>query len=402
MKKNISSRIAKWMSLAGAAAVAMPAGLHAEEHGNAEGLEPVLSSVSDLQLKGSFGAEFGASSSNRNRGLGPTQNYHTFNISHLRLGIEGDVHDDFQFDTVLSLLPSVAAGGTVINDLGGEGAGVNLYHATLTYSGLDFVDLSVGYEFPRFGMEAYAHDEDLITIMRSVLSTTLRPSQHTGVSAHGDWDIFDYRVGVYNSEADGSANQSGSYPNSYLFNLSGGVDLDEYVRAIHDDLSADLRADFIYNDEAGTTNTAELYKNAFALGTNIEFMDVNVAYEYIWARSTAPGPRPRVQGYILTPSYFITDDLQAVVRYERVRNTEGSTAGSTLLGHNAYAADVQGVPAAAAGNKYQALYLGSNYYMYEDRLKLMGGIELAELRDTEGANTQSRTHTLMTAVRMQF
>ncbi len=365
-----------------------------------EGLEPVLSSVSDLRIKGSFGAEFGAASANRNRDRAAnTEDYHSFNISHIRLGAEASVYEDFHFDTVLSLLPN----GNIIHDLGGEGAGANLYHATLTYTGLDYVDLSVGYAFPRFGMEAYAADEGLVTITRSALTSTLRPAQHTGLAAHGEWDIVDYHVGVYNSDAGGGANASGVYPVSYLFNVSGGVDLDEYVQALHEDLTLDLRADFIYNDEAGGFGPAgEPYKNAFAVGANTTFMGFDITYEYLWARATNVAGfagRPQVRGYYIMPTYYVTDNFQAVARYERIRNTEGS-AGNMLLGHNVYAADISGI--AGAGNKYQAVYLGGNYYMNDDRVKLMGGVELAELRDTVGANFQSRTHTAMTAVRMHF
>lgn len=404
MKKR-NHRSYQWAAVGVASLVtAGVSGLHAQENGVPEGLEPVLSSVGGLTVKGSFGAEFGAASANRNRDRGPnTEDYHTFNISHARLGAEASVYDDFHFDTVFSILPSSST-ANMVNDLGGEGPGVNVYHATLSYTGFEATDLTFGYAFPRFGLEAYAADEDLITITRSMLSTTVRPAQHTGLAAHGDWDIFDYHVGIYNGNASGGENASGNYPVSYLFNLSGGVDLDEYARALHEDLSADLRADFIYNDETGGFGAGggEFYKNAVALGTNVEFMGVDVSYEYMWARATDVAgfaTRPRVRGYSLMPSYFVTDNFQAVARYERIRNTDGG-AGATLLGHNAYAADISGI--AGTGNKYQALYLGGNYYLHGENVKLMGGLELAEVRDTAVANFQSRTHAAMTAVRMQF
>ena len=400
----------KYISLLGAAALVVPAGLNAQDNGVPEGLQPVLSSVSDLTIKGSFGAEFGASAANRNRGNAPADSFSTFNVSHLRLGVEATVYDDFHFDTVLSMLPS--SFNPTINDLGGEGAGVNLYHATLTYTGFDVTDLTFGYAFPRFGREAYADDEDLITITRSMLSTTLGPSQHTGLAAHGDWDIFDYHVGIYNSDAGGGENASGVYPVSYLFSLSGGVDLDEYARALHEDLTADLRVDYIYNDEAGGFGPGggEPYKNAFAVSTEVGFMGVDVLYEYMWARAnnTLGLPsRPKVHGYSITPSYFVTDRFQAVVRYERMRNTEapaigagtGGVAGGAF-GHNAYAGNIAGI--ANFANKYQAIYLGGNYYLHGENVKLMAGLELAEARDTVVNNFQSRTHTAMTALRMQF
>ncbi len=407
-----SLRLKKYVALLGTAALVVPTGLNAQDNGVLEGLQPVLSSVSGLTIKGSFGAEFGASAANRNRGNAPADSFSTFNVSHLRLGVEATVYDDFHFDTVLSMLPS--SFNPTINDLGGEGAGVNLYHATLTYTGFDVTDLTFGYAFPRFGREAYADDEDLITITRSMLSTTLRPSQHTGLAAHGDWDIFDYHVGIYNSDAGGGENASGVYPVSYLFSLSGGVDLDEYARALHEDLTADLRVDYIYNDEAGGFGPGggEPYKNAFAVSTEVGFMGINVLYEYMWARAETSGlgfsgvgdaGRPQVRGYALTPSYFVTDRFEAVGRYERIRNTEVAP-GNILLGHNAYAADIAGIgpagaPGALAGSKYQAVYLGGNYYLHEEYVKLMGGLELAELR---GPGMQSRTHTVMTALRMQF
>ncbi len=397
------------MSVLGAAAIAAPYTTSAQEHNALEGLEPVLSSVSGLTLKGSIGAEYGISDGTRNRGpgLGKSENYHTFNLAYLRLGVEATVYDDFHFDTVLSILPS---SGNIVNDLGGRqgviSPGVNLHRATLTYTGFDVTNLTFGHAHPRFGMEAYRADEDLYTITRSLLSAALGPLQHTGLWAHGEWDIFDYHVGIYNHDSFGGTNYSGAYPVGYLFNLSAGADLDEYARALHEDLSVRVRADFIYNDEAGATlgENREPYKNAYALGANVGFMGLNVAYEYIWARATnvAGFPnRPRARGYYLMPSYFVTDEFEVVVRYERMRNTEGN-AGAAALFHNHYAADVVGIE--QPGNKYQAIYFGGNYYLYGDNVKIMGGVEFAELKgDTAGTgNFQSRSQTAMTALRMMF
>ncbi len=377
----------------------IPAGLNAQNDAM-DALEPVLSSVSDLRLKGSFGAEFGASSANRNRGgAGNTESFHTFNISHVRFGAEATVYDDFHLDATVSLLPTF---GNVIHDLGGEGAGVNLYHATLSYTGFEVTDLTFGYMFPRFGLERNTADEDIITITRTALTGLVTPFQHTGVAAHGDWDIFNYHVGLYNGDAGGGTNPSQQYPVGYLFNLSGGVDLDEYAAALHEDLSADLRVDFLYNDEVGTGAGGEAFKNAVAIGTNVSFLGIDVTYEYMWARATnnlGLPVRPKVHGYYIMPSYYLTDRFQAVARYERMRNTEGNVIGGAFS-HNVYAADVAGI--STGGNKYQAIYLGGNYYLHGENVKLMAGLELAELRNTTTTNFQSRTHTAMTALRMQF
>ena len=409
-----SLRLNKYVALLGAAALVAPAGLNAQNDNVPEGLQPVLSSVSDLTIKGSFGAEFGASGVNRNRGNAPADSFSTFNVSHLRLGVEATVYDDFHFDTVLSMLPS---GPSIAHDLGERqffvNPGVNLYRATLTYGAFEPFDVTLGYDRPRFGIEASRADEDLNTITRSVLSTGIGPRQHTGVSIHGEWDILDYHAGIYNADAGSSSNAPGVYPVSYMFTLGGGVDIDEWAQIIHPDLAADVRVDYIHVDETGGFGPpagipaipafpgSAWYKQAVAIGADVDFAGLNVTYEYMWARANDQlgfAARPRVRGFVITPSYFLTDDFEIVGRYERIRNTEVNTIGG-LLPHNAYANSINGLQPPFGGSKYQAVYLGGNYYLHEEYVKLMGGLELAELR---GPGMQSRTHTAMTALRMQF
>jgi hypothetical protein len=74
-------------------------------------------------------------------------------------------------------------------------------------------------------------------------------------------------------------------------------------------------------------------------------------------------------GLSITPTYDLCENLQFVARYQ-VASSDGSLSAAKRYESNA------GV---GSGDLYNAFYAGFNYFIYDQKLKLMGGVEYADM-----------------------
>ena len=84
-------------------------------------------------------------------------------------------------------------------------------------------------------------------------------------------------------------------------------------------------------------------------------------------------------GFYVMPSYDITKQLQVVARYQFGTSSEEDG----LSAQKRYERDA-GV---GSGDQYQAIYGGLNYYLCEHKLKLMAGVEYADMDGSDDALT---------------
>lgn len=83
------------------------------------------------------------------------------------------------------------------------------------------------------------------------------------------------------------------------------------------------------------------------------------------------GPRDDADGLNIQPSYYVTDTLQIVGRYQIAEASD-----PTGLSSQARYERPAGLP---AGHSYRATYLGLNYYLADHRIKFMVGYEDAAM-----------------------
>lgn len=76
-------------------------------------------------------------------------------------------------------------------------------------------------------------------------------------------------------------------------------------------------------------------------------------------------------GINIQPSYFLTDKLQLVGRYQLAMSDDEKG----LSGQRRY----ERAAGSPSGDQYQAGYLGLNYYLAGHRAKLMTGVEYADM-----------------------
>ena len=325
-------------------------------------LTPNRGTISELKVRGRIQGQY-AFSDGSNSG-----DYSTFELRRVRLGVQGKIYDDWSFLVEANLLSDV-----------------DLDSATLTYTAIPEAQITFGKAQSRFGHEDNTSSASILTLERSRLSGLFGGSKPLGLRVHGDVGFFSYYIGVYNGSSV-STSRMASETDGFLYNASVGFSLDELVP---DTMKLHLRLDYLHNgDEDGYYR----FEDAFAGSVHFMTGPFDLRSEYMWGEDHAGG---KVRGFYIMPSYYlILEKLQVVVRYERARATDG-----TSLGVNRYADRVPG--SYRSGDAYEAGYVGLNYYIHGDNLKLMAGVERAESK-SRSSDLKGRTTTFITGARMQF
>jgi phosphate-selective porin OprO/OprP len=210
------------------------------------------------------------------------------------------------------------------------------------------------------------------------------PGPTTGVSFSGSYEMFQYGAGIYT----GRANVNPDGWDRYLYNGSMGISLDRWMPEKH---KLSFRLDGIANDDTGAIFG---FETGVAASAHYLWGPFDLRVEYMQANPFDGG---HVRGGYILPSYKFTEKIQGVVRYER------STADDTFINApNRYARRTDVTPSTATrqGTDFEAVYLGVNYYVKGDNLKLMAGVESSELDETASGTLKSTT--VYGAVRMLY
>lgn len=325
-------------------------------------ISPNRGTVRELRVRGRIQGQFGHSMGDGDR------DYSTFEIRRARLGVQGSLHEPYRFQIELNTLPG----------------GVSLDSAYVRYTGFGpEANVEFGKGKPRFGHEENTSSASILTVERSLLSNTLNGGKPVGARVFGDLGVIDYYTGIYNGVNSGAVTPNGEA--GFLYNASIGLKLDEMLDG---DFGLRLRGDLLHND--ADFNGSYGFENAYALSAHLSFEPVDVRVEYMYGKDF-DGDSTR--GFYIMPSmFFVPKTLEGVLRYEYVKADE-----SSLRHQSRYARRQNGM---GNGDRYQALYLGLNYYVLGNNLKYMAGIEFADLEIPGGDDTDATT--LYGAMRMQF
>jgi hypothetical protein len=324
---------------------------------------PKSRNVEELRIRGRIQGQFAYADGS---GAG---NYSTFEMRRVRLGVEGRMYRDYEFNVEANMLPNQ----------------FSMRSAFLSWTRFEEANVTFGYDKPRFGLEENMSSAAILTVERSLINERVKPGERTGLRVHGTSGIFYYYGGVYNHTANGGANPAGM--DDYLYNLSGEFNLDRFVEQLS---RLRLRADWL---GAESSPAGYAFDDAFAFSIYTGMGPAELRAEYFLAKDFNGND---TSGFYVMPSYFVLPGkFELVGRYEQSRSDVADG-----LGHNRYANRVPGL-LPAAGNRHNAYYFGANYYIKANDLKYMFGLEMAELEDT-AAGTGSEAITASSAVRMQF
>ncbi len=247
--------------------------------------------------------------------------------------------------------------------------------------------LSVGKLSAKFTMDGATSSNNLITLERNNLSNNLWfPNEYfSGVAISGTHENWVWNTGIYSA---GRTNpEFGDFNGGNFWLGSVGY---SFAKALGVD-KALLRADYVYNQpdlsNDGTrflenieSLTFELQAGKWGVGTNV-------------AAGQGFGGQSDLWGFVVMPSYNITKELQAVVRY-----TYLSSADPGGIRFNRY----ENYATSGRGDEYNEFYVGLNYYFYGQKLKLQTGVDYADMNAASGSSGNYHGWTWTTGFRVSF
>ena len=260
----------------------------------------------------------------------------------------------------------------------------SLEGAYIKYQGLDLLNVTIGRQKPSWSYEWSTSSRKILTFERSLLTNQLAPKKTTGISASGSIENWSYILGIYNGDID---DEFGSFDDSGEFIL-GSIGYDYSDSSSFD--KASWRLDILHNNDEAN-NSAKPYENSISFNHSISQGNVTLNADVIHAG----GYSEDAYGIILLPTYDISEKLQLVGRYSYAKSDNDGLRAQKRYERKAPITD------GGYGEDYQSFYLGLNYYLNDHKLKLMTGLEYADMDGGSDGGDYSGW-TLFSGLRLYF
>jgi phosphate-selective porin OprO/OprP len=231
------------------------------------------------------------------------------------------------------------------------------------------LNLTVGQQKHRFTHDRNVSSRYLSFMERSMFTNMMGLDYTPAVTLSGRIDKLDYYAGVFSNSAGTDMWQS-------FTELDSGS---SFLAAVTYDLGHFLGA------ETASFYGGYLHSEAHANATNLTRFDDALAGALIFTDGPAAfvaeltagfgGARGDAIGLNLQPSYFLTDTLEVVSRYQ----IASSSQATGLSSQRRY----ERLAGMGNGDAYQAVYLGLNHYIAGHRLKLLTGMEYARMNQRD-------------------
>ncbi len=231
------------------------------------------------------------------------------------------------------------------------------------------LNLTVGQQKHRFTHDRNVSSRYMSFMERSMFTNMMGLDYTPAVTLSGRIDKLDYYAGVFSNSAGTDMWQS-------FTELDSGS---SFLAAVTYDLGHFLGA------ETASFYGGYLHSEAHANATNLTRFDDALAGALIFTDGPAAfvaeltagfgGARGDAIGLNLQPSYFLTDTLEVVSRYQ----VASSSQATGLSSQRRY----ERLAGMGNGDAYQAVYLGLNHYIAGHRLKLLTGMEYARMNQRD-------------------
>ena len=281
-----------------------------------------------------------------------TGNFEDWENRRFRLGLEGKFLDKFAFRAQFE------------SDKPFEEVYSQFTELYLSWNASEAFNLTVGKQKPRFTYEWDTSSRNILTFERSMLVNQMKPNYTTGISANGKLGNWIYYTGVFDNSAEETLGIGGGVSEilsiGYDFKKSWGLDMAEW------------RVQYLHSSHDAEDRVLSYFDNSVA--TNLQLKQGKVGFYGELLLGT--GDKSDAFGVMLMPTYDLTKKLQIVGRYQFATSPDENG----LVGQRRYENESGGGP----GDRYNAAYLGFNYRIYGDKLKLMGGVEYANMQGAKG------------------
>ncbi|MCE9520429.1 MAG: hypothetical protein K8R87_12860 [Verrucomicrobia bacterium] len=244
----------------------------------------------------------------------------------------------------------------------------DLYEVNLTYAPGESFNLGIGKQKGRYFSQEYSiRTRELLEFNQSLLVNTLVPRGLTGIWINGKVQHWTYALAAY----------AGDYEKEFTNFNAGAV----IQASIGYDFAAAFGADkaLLRLDYQGSNSG----QNGFGPGKFDNALSINTIYQkgrfgfYTdLLGGTGRGMQGDVWGAIITPSWFIVEQkLQVIFRYQYAHGDNDGLKLQTR--YESYAPGIQDTK--GIGSEYNAAYVGLNWYLYGNKLKVMTGLEYSDM-----------------------
>ena len=209
------------------------------------------------------------------------------------------------------------------------------------------------------------------TFERSQIFNQLNVDRATGLTAEGSLADFRWQAGVFSNSIDPDRNSTsdafGEFNASWTLTLGAGYDLSGCSGLE----KTDLQINFLHSDRDADSNLFTRYGNILSGTLWVQDGRWSGVAEAYHASGGLGGDGDVLGGFVLGTYDLVPKRLQLVGRY----SFSVGDGPASVRGQNRH----EGAVGALRGDTYQAVYLGTQYFINGDRLKLMAGVEYASL-----------------------
>lgn len=296
-----------------------------------------------------------------------------------RAGLQIEFLNDFKFEGQFNLKTDYSAGGRFVD---------SVEDLTIEWEPSDDFYVIVGKQKAKTTSDWATSSKQILTFERSLLTNQVVPDKIGGVVV--GYNLTE-KLWVEGGVFSGDWTDDGWE----LPDFNGGIAASARIGYQFND-ATELRFGYFYGEGAGEDTGIEEYDNVFVWSTVSSWGKVGLTTDIIYATGIDNSHNSDVFGLVIMPSYDITEKLQAVFRYQYAQSE--SDSGIRLQSRYERAGDA--APLNTRGDSYNAFYLGLNYRLCGDNLKLMGGIEYADLAAPSAEDWDGFTY--MAGVRLYF
>ena len=248
---------------------------------------------------------------------------------------------------------------------------------------------------------------DTPTFERSQIFNQLGINRATAITLEGENAGVLWQAGVYSNDTPATTGGTGDWGDGEFGGLDGGIAYGLGVGYnFHHQLDLEkalLRLDWLHSDRQASDVVLNRYDDILSLTFLAKTGYWNLTAE-AFAGFGGDGVNGDVFGFYLQPTYdLIPDKLQLVGRY-----TFSSGDGpASVQAQSRYERDtpIPGIPGVSGsrnrGEEYQAIYLGAQYFIHGNKLKLLAGAEWAHL-DRGGRDPGYEGLTTFSGIRFSF
>jgi phosphate-selective porin OprO/OprP len=268
-----------------------------------------------------------------------------------------------------------------------------LYVAFVKWAPAEAFSLSAGrLDFNYAGLEQTLSSTKIVTFERGQLCNQLWPqNQVVGTVAQGQLGAFSYRAGVFSGSIE---EEFTTFAGGFGVVAGVGYALPLFYQA------GSLHLDYLYNNGNPANNAFKPYDHIVSLWHQGQSGPFGLGVDVTAARGIEGNKS--VLGVTVLPTYIFWknvirkgDALEAVLRFQY----SVSDGDNGLLLQQRYEQEV--VPS-GRGNDYYAFYMGINYLIFGDRLKLMTGGEYSVMKDSALNDDTYNGWTYFAGVRLFF